>query len=279
MRNLILFFQRYNVFFLFLLLLVLSLGILLANNRFQRAAFLNASNQISGGIFEQVNQVRSYFNLQGENDRLREENALLKTKMRQSYYVDTVAAITINDSIYKQRYEYIPARVINNSINGKYNYITLNKGALHGIKKLQGVICADGVVGKVVNVSDHYCTVMSMLNLKMRINPKVESNLYYGSIDWDGNNPRFVQLKQINRFAQIDTGQMVYTSGFASSFPAHVAIGKIQDISLREGANFYDIQVELSTDFGALSSVYIVRNLYREEIDALEDQTTEADDE
>ena len=59
----------------------------------------------------------------------------------------------VNDTVYKQQYEYIVARVINNSVNQRNNYITINKGSKQGIAKGMGVICNLGIVGKVVFVS------------------------------------------------------------------------------------------------------------------------------
>lgn len=280
MRNLILFFQRYYVFFLFLFLFALSLTILISNNNYQRASFLNASNMVSGTIYDGVSEVRSFFNLAKENNRLRQENADLKSILRSSYYVDTITAVTISDSIYKQRYNYIPAMVINNSIDRRFNYLTLNRGSIHGVTKHQGVICDQGIVGIVIHVSDHYCTVMSLLNRKMNVSPKIDSSNYFGTLRWDAADIRYAQLTEINRFAEVSIGQKVYTSGFSANFPENVMIGTISSAEIREGGNFYDIEVELSTNFANLTSVYIVQNLFKEELEKLNSERKEdADDE
>ncbi len=278
MRNLILFFQRFYVFFLFLFLFVLSLSILVSNNNYQRASFLNASNTVTGTVYDGVSQVRSFFNLAQENERLRTENAELKSILRSSYYVDTITAVQVNDSVYKQQYTYIPAKVVNNSIDKKYNYITLNRGALHGVKRHQGVICDQGVVGVVIHVSDHYCTVMSVLNRNLKISPKIDSTNYFGTLSWDATSVRRAQLTQINRFAEVAEGQRVLTSGFSTNFPENIVIGTIAEVELKEGGNFYDIEVELSTNFANLTSVYIVQNLLKDELLQLEQQREEEED-
>lgn len=278
MRNLILFFQRFYVFFLFLILFVLSLSILVSNNNYQRASFLNASNTVTGTVYDGVSQVRSFFNLAQENERLRAENAELKSILRSSYYVDTITAVEVNDSVYRQQYAYIPAKVVNNSIDKKYNYITLNRGALHGVRRHQGVISDQGVVGVVIHVSDHYCTVMSVLNRNQKISPKIDSTNYFGTLSWDATSVRHAQLTQINRFAEVEVGQRVLTSGFSTNFPENVLIGTIDKVELKEGGNFYDIEVELSTNFANLTSVYIVQNLLKDELQQLEGQRGEDED-
>lgn len=278
MRNLFLFIQRYYVFFVFLLLLVLSFFILISNNLYQRSVFINSSNAVTGELYSSVSYVRGYFQLKKENKALLEENARLKSLMRDAYYVDTATAIQINDSIYKQRYAYIDAQVVNNSVDRKYNYITLNRGAIHGVKKNQGVICKDGVVGVVVKVSDRFCTVMSVLNRKTSIPPKVDTLMYFGSVKWDGDAFDKVQLTDINQFAPIKVGQKVYTSGYSEHYPEGIMIGEIAEVSLKDANNFYDIDVKLSTNFTSLRSVYIVQNLFKEQILELEEETREEDD-
>jgi len=278
MRNLFLFIQRFYVFFVFLLLLVLSFFILISNNLYQRAAFINSANSFAGELYTSVSDVRSYFQLKQENESLLAENAQLKSLMRDAYYVDTASAVVINDSVYKQRYSYIDAQVINNSVDKKYNYITLNRGAIHGVKKNQGVICNDGVVGVVVKVSDRFCTVMSVLNRKTSIPPKIDTLMYFGSVKWDGDAFAYAQLTDINRFAPIKAGQKVYTSGYSEHYPEGILIGDIDEVTLKEGSNFYDIQIKLSTNFTSLRSVYIVQNLFKEQILELEDETRMEDD-
>ncbi|HCS21204.1 MAG TPA: rod shape-determining protein MreC [Bacteroidetes bacterium] len=278
MHNLFLFIQRFYVFFFFLLLTSFSLFILISNNLYQRSAFINTSNAVTGELYTLVSEVRNYFHLKTENEALLLENAELKSRMRDAYYVDTVTSISVNDSIYKQRYQYIDAQVINNSVDKKYNYITLNRGRIHGVQKNDGVICDQGVVGVVVKVSDRFCTVMSLLNRKTNIPPKVDTLMYFGSVKWDGNSFSYAQLTDINRFAPVKVGQMVYTSGYSEHYPENIKIGQIESVNLKDGSNFYDIEIKLSTDFTSLHSVFIVQNLFKAEVHALEEETRKEDD-
>jgi rod shape-determining protein MreC len=57
------------------------------------------------------------------NDQLAKENASLRNQLKSSFYVDTLAKHMVSDTAYKQQYEYITAKVINNSINQRNNYL------------------------------------------------------------------------------------------------------------------------------------------------------------
>ena len=167
-------------------------------------------------------------------------------------------------------FQYTSARVINNSVNRPFNYITLNKGRKDGIKPDQGIISASGIVGVVTNVSESYSVGLSVLNRRWSISAKLKKSGYFGSLFWQGNNYRMASLMEIPYHVEISPGDTVVTSGYSSVFPEGIMIGTIQSFDQSEGENYYNIQVELSTDFRALSYVEVVENVNREEINQLE---------
>src|ERR1700753_3781230 len=156
MRNLWRFISKYNAFFLFLIFEVVSLIILIKNNSYQRAAFLNSANATIGKLYADRDQLFGYLSLKDVNDSLARENARLRNQLKTSYYIDTANRHKVSDTVYKLQYEYIVARVINNSVNQSNNYLTINRGSEQGITKGMGIICSRGVVGKVIYVSNHF---------------------------------------------------------------------------------------------------------------------------
>jgi rod shape-determining protein MreC len=270
MQNLILFIRRFYTSFIFLLFLVVSILILVNYNYYQKSSLLNSSNRLVGSVYQSVEKVNGYLTLGKENEMLMQENSRLRNLLMESYYTDTFSVKHLNDSIFRQHYNYVEARIISNSISKKENYLTINKGSLHGITPKQGVICKDGVVGVVVSVSPRFSVVMSVLHVRSSITPKVENDNYFGSVKWDGFSPKTVQLTEVNMFANVKPGQMVYTSGFSYHFPEGIPIGRITKADLKEGNNFYDIDLELTTDFTSVRNVYVIRNLFKAQLDSLE---------
>ncbi len=271
MRNLWIFISKYNAFFLFVIFLTLSCLLLVKNNSYQRASVWNSSNQLIGAAYERVNQFSSYLVLGRANDSLAAENARLRNQLKSSFFDNKIKQKSVTDTISQQQYTYIEARVVNNSIHRKNNYITINRGAKQGIKKGMGVISSSGIAGIILNVSENYATIQSLLHSDTRISASVRNNI--GSMVWgDGNyNPQLAILKDIPNHVRLKKGESVVTSGF-SLFPAGIEIGKVSRTDVKSGDSFLNIEVNLSTDFTTLQYVYVVNNLLSKEQLLLEAQ-------
>jgi rod shape-determining protein MreC len=271
MRNLLIFITKYNAFFLFLIFEVSSLLIYIKYNSFQKATFINSANSVTGDLYARQDELNSYLSLRVVNDQLAKENASLRNQLKSSFYIDTLAKHKVTDSAYKQQYEYIPAKVINNSINKRNNYLTINRGSTDGIAKGMGVICSNGVVGIVTVVSNHFAVVQSVLHKDTRISAMLADNKAIGSLLWgDDLDPHNAQLIDINNNIKGRVGEPVVTSGY-SLFPAGIAIGKVTSLHTKTGGFFLNMEVALSVDYGKLQYVNVVNNKY-----ALEQANLEA---
>lgn len=271
MRNIWLFFLKYNAFFLLIIYFLISLFLLIKNNSFQRASVWNSSNKIVGSAYKQINEVKSYLTLGTTNDSLAAENALLRNQLASSFKSDSIKQVTVRDSTLKQQYTYTLAKVINNSIHQKNNYLTIDRGTKHGIAKGMGVTSAKGIVGIVLNVSPDFATIRSILHSETKVSAQVNGNI--GSLVWgEGNNDsRYVYLKDIQSHLIIKKGDKVVTSEF-SLFPEGTNIGYVVENRKKGGNGEMDIKVKLDTDFSTLQYVYVINNLLSAQQIALESQ-------
>lgn len=269
MRNLWLFLSKYNAFFLLLIFFSISLILLLKNNSFQRASVWNSSHQLVGSAYEKIDEFSSYLVLGKTNDSLAAENARLRNQLKSSFYNDSIQNVTVNDTILKQQYRYTVAKVINNSVHQKNNYLTINRGKRHGLAKGMGVTSADGIVGMVMNVSENYATIRSMLHSESRVSARVDGNI--GSLVWgEGNyNPQIALLQDIQSHLVIKPGSEVVTSEY-SLFPEGTRIGKVRTAKVQSGGSALRIEVKLATNFAALEYVYVITNLFATEQKELE---------
>jgi rod shape-determining protein MreC len=265
MKNLLRFILEFHFFILFIIIETFSLYLVFQYNSYQRASFLNSSYAVSGYIYNYYNSFTEYLSLKTANKDLAKENALLHTNLKKSFKSNRILFQKINDSLYQQHYIYISAKVINNSINKQYNYLTLNKGRRHGIKPEMAVVSPNGIVGIVKDVSNNFSSVISVLNGNLKISTKIKKNNYYGSLVWEGKNFNQVVLNEIPFHIKINIGDTVITSGYSAIFPEGILIGRISDFHIKKGDDFYNISVKLSTNFKNLSYVYVINNLLKQE--------------
>jgi len=266
MRNIILFFIRYYFFFLFIFLEIISFYVIINNNFYQRTVLFTSSNRFTGSVYSAVSNFSSFFYLRNQNRQLAEENARLLSASEDSYVKTDQKVFEVNDTLYMQKYQYLHAEVISNSINKRNDYLIINKGKISGVKPEMGVISPLGVVGIVREVSDHYASCFSLLHKDTRISAKLKRINYVGNVSWNGDNYHFGQLSDIPAHVDLSKGDTVLTSGYSFIFPEGLMIGTIEDFSIKPGRNFYDITIRFSVDLNKVRNIYIVRNLLKEEL-------------
>ncbi len=278
MRNIFIFIGRYFNFFLFLILLGISFAILIKFNQTYEAFFANNSNEVTGWVDRQYNDIEYYFRLKDANRQLAEENARLRNMLASSFDSPDSARIIKIDTLTKdtlgrvRKFNFLPAKVVNNSVSQEFNYITLYRGSNQGIKSDMAVIGPDGIVGRVILVSDNYSRVMSLLNRNSRVSAMLKKGNYTGILDWDGKDPQYVQLHGIPKSAQLNKGDSVLTSNL-SDFPSGIMIGTVSAMSIDPSTNFFTLQVKSSTNFFTLQYAYIVENFLWNEQKKLETKT------
>lgn len=259
-------------FLLFLVLEVISVVLIVNYNSFQRARFLNSSNAVTSSIYDSYSSVVQYFRLAKVNASLSEENAQLRNRLDlyQNAFVDTTIYIHKQDTTFR----FIPARVINNSVNKQQNYITLNKGRKDGVKPDQGIISANGIVGIVTNISESYSMGLSVLNPRWSVSAKMKKNEFFGTLEWNGDDYMRAKLSDIPLHVDVQIGDTIVTSGHSLVFPQGIIIGVIDSFTRPPGENYYTIDVLLATDFKSVTYVEVIDNRKIDELRNLK-QTTE----
>ena len=268
MRNLSAFIEKHSYVLLFILLQIISFIFIVSFNEPQKSRFGVVSTAFQGRIYSITQKVNKYFFLEFANHRLVEENARLYANQIYSKYDESINSNKVIDTIYDQQYEYISAKVLNNSTNKLQNYITINKGWKHGIKKNMAVICPSGIVGVVVRTSKNFSLIMTVLNSQFKVSTKFKNSGFYGSLTWNGKDYKIATLEEIPLHAIINIGDTLVTNSYSNLFPSEIIVGTVE--SFYQADNFFSADVLLSTDFKRIDYVYVVRDLYKAERNNLE---------
>lgn len=276
MRELLQFFINNSKWFVFTFYVIISCMLLFTLNPYQHHVYLTSAGRVSGTVYSVSSNVTSYFNLHENNEDLNRRNAQLQSEVLslrdqlqafQEAAQDTALAFPV-----LRHYDFIVARVVNNSVTHPRNYITVNKGSDDGVKPEMGVIDQNGVVGIVNVVSPNYARVISLLNPHFRLSCKIKGNESFGSLVWDGKDPRILLLEELPRHTKYNPGDTVITSGYSAVFPEGIPVGIVVGDNALHNENFFTLRVRMLSDFSKLNNVQVVVNNHSEELKKLEEE-------
>lgn len=263
MRNLLEFLAKYNHWFVFLILEVVSMVLLFQYNSYQGSAWFSSANAVTGKLYEWDANVETFFSLTKVNQELTQRNAYLEQEVQK--LSDSLVSVTKDSSIYHRdqfallrNYRLIPAKVVANSIDKPGNLMTIDKGSADGIHKDMGVISGTGVVGIVYLVAEHYAIVIPVLNTKSNISCMIQNRGYFGYLRWKGGVSDLAYLEEVSRHAHFKLGDYVVTSGYSAVFPPGVRVGRILHVFNSADGLSYRVQLRLSTDFARLRDVCVI---------------------
>ena len=270
MHNLVEFLAKYNHWFLFIVLEVISMVLLFQFNNYQGSVWFTSANAVAGKVYEADAQVKSYFNLSTVNAELTQRNLQLEQQVKfleESLLDKTADSLTManRQMQYLSQFGLVPAKVISNSLDKTDNLITIDKGSADGIHKDMGVACGNGVVGVVYLVSEHDSIVSPVLNSQSNISCTIQKRGYFGYLRWKGGSSDIAYVEDIPRHAHFRKHDKVVTSGYSSIFPPGIMVGEIQQVYNSKDGLSYRLKVKLSVDFGKLRDVCVINDKAMEE--------------
>lgn len=273
MRNLLNFILTYSKWFVFTFYVLLSLILLFSTNSYQKSVYLTSANAVSGSLYGMANGVSGYFNLREINGELQKSNAYLENEVFNLRTQVADLKSQLSDTLFEKeqkRYDYVLASVVNNSTRHPRNYFTINRGSSDGIRPGMGVVDHNGIVGIVNVVGPHTSRVISILNRTQRFSVKIKGTPFVGSLSWRGLDPKTAYVEEIPRHASYRTGDTIVTSGFSTTFPEGLPVGVIMNKVHCADDNYYIFKVRLTSDFRNLSTVRVINDIYKSELDSLQ---------
>ncbi len=265
---------RYRAFLIFILLEVFCYWLMIRSNPYHSASFFHSSNRLAGNIYETRKEISDYFILRKVNNNLAAENAKLRENLYKISRPVILMGLTDSSKIGDVRftYDFISAKVVNNTISKTHNHVTLNKGARHGIEPGMGVVSSRGVVGIIRSVSRNFSTAYSLVNTSVTVSSEIKRTNTLCTVNWDGKDPQYGRVLYVPRHIDIQENDTLMTSGYNAVFPEKIMIGTVEEFSLAPNESFYHIKIKLAEDFASLSYVYVIKNPGFEEKEILESE-------
>ena len=271
---------KIGLFVFFILLEIAAIFFMATKSDFHKNAIGVKTMAINAYVSNKTSYVQHFFKLPEENIALTEENARLKNLLSKSPVsnITNDSLKTEIDSIYRQKYSYLTAEIVDYNLRRKDNYFLINKGKKDGIKENMAVLSPNGVVGAILNSSDHYSSVLSVLHSRTNIKARIKGVDRFGIIVWPGIDHRELSLTEIPKYLNVKVGDTVITAGASAIYPEGALIGKVKKVEANDATGDHEIIVESFDDLAKVRNVYVVENLDKLDIDkakAKEDVITE----
>lgn len=154
--------------------------------------------------------------------------------------------------------EYITAAVIGRDISPFLHYVIINRGSDDGLRRGMPIVSSQGLVGRVAAVTADGARVQLINDpdtaINVRVQPSGAEGLLQGSITGD------ITVEAIPQDANIQTGDLVLTSGLGGNFPPDMLIGQVSGVRQRPVELFQTATVEPVVDFSQLEIVLVIVN-------------------
>lgn len=262
-------FSKGGNFFVFALLEILCLYLIITHNSEQRAIALESWSLYSSKVTNRYSDLLAYIDIKDQLEEVKEENARLRAQLPAAFETKITHPDTITDDSLRQRFTFLPANIVSKSMSGYNNTYVLDIGRIHGVELHQGVLCPNGVLGVVTQVTSHYSRVMSILHRNSRISAGIQKNKHFGALTWNTTDARYAQLNDVPRYVEVAKGDTIETTGFSHYFPTGIPIGVVDEDPEAPGGTNWRIKVRLFEDYRTVQQATVVRDLFKNEIEEL----------
>lgn len=151
----------------------------------------------------------------------------------------------------------LTASVIGYDTSPLFRSIILDKGTEDGVFVGMPVESARGLVGQVFRTTNHSAMVILITDNISSIPARLGDSRATGIVRGGGLGG-VMAMDWLDLEAQINIGEVVYTSGLGGRFPEDIAIGRVTDVERREADLFQRAVVQPAVDFDSLEMVFVI---------------------
>jgi rod shape-determining protein MreC len=222
---------------------------------------------LTGSMHEFTNRTKenlvSKEQLTRQNEELRRQNEELKIRLQQD------AGMGIENTRLRgfvgwpgqKLWNVKPARVIARDPANWWRSAQIDLGARDGIKPNYPVLTSEGLIGRIQSVGQTRSQVILLGNPDLRVAAIVQPDGETGIINSSSSSPQennMVDLDYLTGTSKVRPGETVETWGEGGVFPAHIPIGKVVDLRVKDFGMATEARVKLAADMGALQEVWVM---------------------
>lgn len=152
-----------------------------------------------------------------------------------------------------------PCSVIARNASDISGSFTVNRGTKDGISLYDPVLTKMGLVGTVVEVSEYYSIVSTVISTDINIGVEGSECSALGVIENDLEHSKdgLCVMNYVSRESGIKEGELIITSG-STYFPKNIILGTVKEIVNDDNGLAIHVLIEPSVDVFSVSDVFIL---------------------
>jgi rod shape-determining protein MreC len=215
-----------------------------------------------------VNWLDETFAARGENERLQDEVAELRSELAEAQSAvgqneELRGLLDLDKTAALGGLEPVTGRVIGRSPTVWYSTVTIDRGSSSGVEVNDPIINADGLVGRVSEVTQGTAQVTLITDHRSAVSARVLPDGPSGVVEPEVGDPDDLLLDFISNDETDLEGKLLVTAGWSngqvsSAYPPGLEIGRVTEASVGEQESFQRVHVDPFADLRELDFVQVL---------------------
>jgi rod shape-determining protein MreC len=196
--------------------------------------------------------------LQHENEEMRAQLGSMTELKLENERLKHLLDFKLNTSM-----KLLGAKVIARDLSLDHNSIRINRGTRDGLRRLQGVITVNGIVGYILRANYESSQVVTLTDRSAAIDAIVQRTRAPGLVSGKTNSS--CRLRYLERADDVAPGDTIVTSGLQGYFPKGFPIGKLTSVRKTDYGISQEADIEPVVNPSKLEEVFVVMSSGQED--------------
>jgi rod shape-determining protein MreC len=242
-------------------LLIVAVGFIVSRHQGGLHNLRTVSVTVFSYLEEPLSNIRTYRQALRTNTYLRQQNVLLLDELSRlrSAREENEELRQLLEFSRNSNLNLYPVQIVGKELSQVFNSLTIDAGTEEGITAGMPLVAAEGLAGKVVLTDGGYSQVMPIFNSLFKVSAKLQNSGAYGIVSWDSKNIHELQLNYVPQTVEVDSGEVVITSGYSNQFPPDIPIGEVIRTEHQPGRDIQKIIVNPFADIYSMTAGFVVK--------------------